>query len=236
MHDWSLVWAAVGGKWRPVKRCGLVAKLTNYLADNEIIVLTGARLGDANLPDRSHWGTVKRSKIAHDNTAITGLALNTRGRAISPRTFTGAWSLLGSSFFCPLERCPYYLAPLRPERAQWTATVHREGRPLGWCLRVCNPNRSDAQHRSSRNCEPPERDHFATLLVTFQDVNWPSGSFHYPSTIFGRQFCDHGPGIERDWSRRHSRNLPPMRLRGPHHPFRGRRSPRGTPGPTSTAP
>src|SRR5437879_5838670 len=92
----SLAWAAGAGKWRPVKRRGLVAKLTDHFADDQIIAL--ARFGDANLSNCSHRYTVKRPKIAHDSTTLTGLALNTLGRAISPRTFTSTWIFLGGSF------------------------------------------------------------------------------------------------------------------------------------------
>jgi hypothetical protein len=217
-----------------------VAKLTNHFANGEITVLTGARiarLSDANLPNCSHWYTVKRPKIAHDGTTITGLARNTLGRAISPRTFTSAWIFLGRSFFRPLERCPYYLASLSPERAQWTATVHRDGRLLGWSLRVCNPNSSEAQHRSSRNCEPPGLDHCATLLVTFQYVNRAIRNLYYPSTIFGRRICDDGPGMTGGSVKTtFQQTSPPMRMRGPHRPSKGRRDPRRTSGLTSTAP
>src|SRR6476660_9918468 len=73
-----------------------------------------------------------------------------------PRT----WIFLGGSLFRPFERCPYDLAPLASERVQGTATIQCEGRLLGRSLRVNTPNRNAAQHRSSRNCEPPELDHF----------------------------------------------------------------------------
>src|SRR5438105_15087292 len=78
-----LAWAAGAGKWRSMKRRGLMAKLTNHFADDQIAVVG---LGDANLPDCSHGYTVKRPKIAHDSTTLTGLGLDTLGRAIGPRT------------------------------------------------------------------------------------------------------------------------------------------------------
>src|SRR5205085_2906577 len=120
-----LAWAAGAGKWRSMKRRGLVAKLTNHFANDQIIAL--ARFRDANLPNCPHRYTVKRPKIAHDSTTIPGLGFNTRGRAISPRTFTRTWIFLGGSFFRPLERRPYHLTRLGSKRTQGTAPVHREG-------------------------------------------------------------------------------------------------------------
>ena len=110
----GLAWTAGAGKWRSMKRRGLVAKLTDHFADDQIIAL--ARFGDANLSNCSHRYTVKRPKIADDSTTIPGLAFNARGRAIGPRTFTRTWIFLGGSFFRPLERRPYDLAPLGSKR------------------------------------------------------------------------------------------------------------------------
>src|SRR6266850_7807829 len=47
-HACALAGTALGSKWRPVKRCGLVAELTDHLAHDQLIVI--ARLGDADLP------------------------------------------------------------------------------------------------------------------------------------------------------------------------------------------
>ena len=181
-HACALAGTALGSKWRSVKRCGLVAELTDHLAHDHLII--SARLGDADLPDCSHWDAVEGPKIAEDGATLPGRGLNTLGRAISPRTFTSTWIFLGRSFFRPLERCPYDLAPLRSERAQWTATVHREGRLLGWGLRVCSPNSSEAQHRSSRHCEPPGLEHFATLPCDVSVREHASRNLRYPSHIW----------------------------------------------------
>src|SRR5262249_13971077 len=159
------------GKWRSVKWRGLVAKLAKHLADDQIIAL--ARLGDAKLPNRSHRQIIKRAHIAYERPAIPGLL----DGAIGPGTFTSARIILGGNFFRPFERSPYNLASLSPVRAQLTATVDCEGRLLGWGLRRCDQDRREAQHRSSRICEPPELEHVATLLVTFPYVNRPPESF-----------------------------------------------------------
>jgi len=100
---------------------GLVAKVTQHLADDHIT--RTARLGDAKLPDCFDWQGIERSKIAQHGAVLTGLPLHPLGRAISPRTFTSAWTFLGRSFFRPLEWCPDDLAPVGPERFQFTATV-----------------------------------------------------------------------------------------------------------------
>src|SRR5262249_27411560 len=151
------------GEWWPVKRRGLMTELPQYFANNEIIARTGARLRDANLADCSDRHAVKRPKIADQSAAIAGLGLNTLRRSIGPCTFTRARVLLGGSLLRPLERRPDDLAPFRSERAQRSATVRGVGRL--WRLCACDPDRTAAQRQGSRNSQPTQLDHVATLPV-----------------------------------------------------------------------